>query len=98
MGTPPKGCDLTDAVPFAPPFPLVWLEHALHRRSRSDFSKRTEGLEAESAAIFSSARERMSRDMVAGEGGWKGEVRAVGVQARVSVSFTWSGIQGTAGR
>lgn len=65
IGTPPRGCDLMDEEPLAPLFDLAWLEQALHRRSRSDFSNKAVGFEADSAAIFSSARERISRAIFA---------------------------------
>lgn len=63
IGTRPREVDLAEAAPFAAPFDLEWLEQALQRRSKSDFSNNTVLLEADSAAIFSSALDRISRAM-----------------------------------
>lgn len=61
IGTRPREFDLAEAEPFTAPFTLEWLEQALQRRSKSDFSNRTVLFEADNAAIFSSAFDRMSR-------------------------------------
>lgn len=76
MGSRPRDGDLADAEPLRAVLPLAWLEHALHRRSRSDLSKSPVGFEAESAAILSSALDRMSRAMVGPLKKGRGAVRS----------------------
>lgn len=63
IGTRPREFNLAEAEPLTAPLPLEWLEQALQRRSKSDFSNNTVLFEADSAAIFSSAFDRISRAM-----------------------------------
>lgn len=64
IGTWPNEQAVLLTVPLTASFPLLCNDVALHRRSRSDRSKEVVELEAESAAIFSRARWRMSRTMM----------------------------------
>lgn len=74
IGTRPREL-LGLAAPLAVGFGLEWLEQALQRRSKSDFSNKTVLLEAERAAIFSNALDRMSRAM--STGAWAGEKEGI---------------------
>ena len=68
MGIRPRDGAFFESGPFVAPLPSAWLGQALQRRSRSDLSKGAVDFEAESAAIRSSALERMSRAMPSGKG------------------------------